>query len=201
LAGFFAVGCARNAEPSAAPTARSSSVAQAPSSAPTDPKSFWTIIDATTGVPEDAQLRRLRSALDAMPPEDILRFETDFQEHFARSYSRNLWGAAYIMNGGCSDDCFEYFRAWLISRGKAVFDAAVANPDSLADLRDFPEIPEFEDIMYVGAEAYKAKTGKELPETVYSAAKRPELGEDWDFDDVNEMARRYPKLSKRVRGR
>ena len=68
-----------------------------------------------------------------------------------------------------SDDCFEYFRAWLISRGKAVFDGAVWR-------------------------------SADLPATVQSA-KYPELGPDWDFDDVDEMARRYPKLSKRVRDR
>ncbi len=169
--------------------------------AQTNPKSFWIIVDATTGVREDVQLRRLRSALDAMSPEEIVSFETEFQETLARSYSWKLWGAAYLMNGGCSDDCFDYFRAWLISRGKAVFDGAVANPDSLADLQDFPQEAEFEEIMYVGAEAYKAKTGSDLPNTVFSRAKRPELGEDWDFDDPREMARRYPKLSKRVGAR
>jgi hypothetical protein len=201
LTGTVAVACARGAEPGAATTAKSSPAAQPASSAPTNPTSFWAIIDATTGVPEDVQLRRLRGALDALSPEEIVRYETEFQEHLARSYSWNLWGAAYLMNGGCSDDCFDYFRAWLISRGKAVFDAAVANPDSLAELRDLPQGPEFEEIMYVGGKAYKAKTGDELPATVHSAAKRPELGQGWDFDDEAEMTRRYPKLSKRVRGR
>ena len=42
-----------------------------------------------------------------------------------------MWCAAYIMNGGCSDDSFEYFRLWVISRGKDVYQKAKANPDTL----------------------------------------------------------------------
>ena len=133
-----------------------------------------------------------------MSPEDIVRFQTDFQEQLARSHSWNLWGAAYVINTGCSDDCFEYFRAWLISRGRAAFDAVVANPDSLADLPDFRPGAEFEDILHVAAEAYRAKTGNDLPTTIFSKAERPKLVQDWDFDDDEELARRYPKLSRRM---
>ena len=35
------------------------------------------------------------------------------------------------MNGGCSDDGFQYFRNWIISRGKEVYYAAKENPDNL----------------------------------------------------------------------
>jgi hypothetical protein len=45
-----------------------------------------------------------------------------------------ICGAAYIIDGGCSDDGFEYFRCWLISRGKETFIKLKANPDSLITL-------------------------------------------------------------------
>ena len=35
---------------------------------------------------------------------------------------------------GCSDDGFDYFRGWLIARGRQAFDQAVADPDALANL-------------------------------------------------------------------
>ena len=39
----------------------------------------------------------------------------------ARSYDWNLWGAAYLMKGGCSDDAFDYFRGWLVAQGRRVW--------------------------------------------------------------------------------
>jgi len=36
--------------------------------------------------------------------------------------------------GGASDDGFEYFRGRLVAQGRAVYDQAVTDPDSLAGL-------------------------------------------------------------------
>jgi hypothetical protein len=52
----------------------------------------------------------------------------------ADSYRNLLWAAAYLINGGCSDDGFESFRCWLIVQGRTVFERSVADPDTLADL-------------------------------------------------------------------
>jgi hypothetical protein len=158
-------------------------------------------MNATAGLPEGVEIQRLRSSLQAMSPEQVAQFQTEFQAQLARSYSWELWGAAYLINGGCSDDCFEYFRAWLISRGERVFAATMKDPDSLADLPGLPQVAEFEAIMYVAGDVYKAKTGRELPPSVYSGAKRAQLGRGWDFDDVGEARRRYPGLSKRMSSR
>jgi hypothetical protein len=49
------------------------------------------------------------------------------------SYLGSLWAAAYRINGDCSDDGFDYFRDWLITQGRDMFEAAVADPDALAD--------------------------------------------------------------------
>jgi Protein of unknown function (DUF4240) len=37
----------------------------------------------------------------------------------AESYDWNLWGAVYLMQGGCSDDAFDYFRGWLVMQGRS----------------------------------------------------------------------------------
>jgi hypothetical protein len=36
-----------------------------------------------------------------------------------------------LINGGMSDDGFTDFRYWLISRGRDVYERALADPDSL----------------------------------------------------------------------
>ena len=43
-----------------------------------------------------------------------------------------MWGAAYVIEDGCSDDCFRDFRNYVISLGRASYSAALRNPDSLA---------------------------------------------------------------------
>src|SRR5262245_53974222 len=59
-------------------------------------------------------------------------FERQFEKIHTGSCSWNLWGAAYLMNGGCSDDGFEYFRAWLMAQGRRTFEKAVEDADTKA---------------------------------------------------------------------
>jgi hypothetical protein len=42
--------------------------------------------------------------------------------------------AAHPSDGGRSDDCFDYFRGWLIAQGREVLEHVVADPDALAEL-------------------------------------------------------------------
>ena len=53
----------------------------------------------------------------------------------AGSYWTPLWAAAYVINGGCSDDGFDYCRGWLILQGREVFEHVVADPRTLFGLR------------------------------------------------------------------
>ena len=72
-------------------------------------------------------------------------------------------GVPDIMNVGCSDDGFEYFRNWMISRGKEVYYAAKENPDSLiSEYVEGKEYYDLEDFWYVALTAFKNKTDKEL---------------------------------------
>lgn len=160
-----------------------------------DRTAFWKIIDDTRSgaKDEDAFLDRITTRLRNLSFEELVEFQRHFDELLGQSYRWDLWGAAYVMNGGCSDDGFEYFRAWLIAQGQQVFHRAIANPDSLAEL----ENPEgaLEELMYVAPELYREKTGREMPDSVHEGVHRPDLGDDdWDFDDAEEMKRRYPTL-------
>lgn len=154
---------------------------------------FWEII-ALSRQPDgdqDKQLQALRQQLDALSPEEIVSFQTHFYACQRAAYRWDLWGAGYILNGGCSDDSFMDFRSWLISQGQERYEAALRDPETLAEFFD----PEndccvFEVFAYVGSKAYKAKTGHdELPITL---SPHPDpAGERWEEDD---LPQRFPKL-------
>ncbi|WP_164017452.1 DUF4240 domain-containing protein [Pyxidicoccus trucidator] len=158
---------------------------------------FWQLIDesrATAGGARDMasaqeQAEALEELLMREPPADLLDFERLFSELMARSYDWNLWGAAYVLNGGCSDDGFEYFRAWLIGQGKKVFEAVLADPDSLVDYAD--DEVESEDLLYVAGRAYEEQTGDELPSVTVDLSDEPR-GEEWEEEELPE---RFPRLS------
>src|SRR5262245_8064207 len=96
------------------PTPTAEQCAAMPKDMPAD--RFWSIVDKTAATSKDqaAQLRALSIALRTLTPDDIVAFELAFGTQFNRAYSWDLWGAAYVANGGASDDGFAYFRYWLI---------------------------------------------------------------------------------------
>lgn len=73
---------------------------------------FWALIALTTAHEAEPkrQLEALRQALSELTPSEIEAFERAFHRAQRKSYSWNLWGAAYVLNGGASDDGFEYFQ-------------------------------------------------------------------------------------------
>ena len=158
---------------------------------------FWQLIDvarSTTNSPwEIAAHVQLRLA--SMPAEVILAYLRHQHALMAQSYTWNLWGAAYIINGGCSDDGFEYFRGWLLTWGRDVFQRALEVPDSLAGVVEHMDEADCEDMINAPFLAYQAVTG-ESP-SMRPAVRYPALGEGWDFDDAAEMKGRYPALFAR----
>lgn len=153
---------------------------------------FWKLIGETgSGSDPDDQAQALEAALATRSPEEIVDFERHMANLLASSYTWELWGAAYLINGGCSDDGFDYFRGWLIAQGQSVFEGALADPDSLADLPDLEGDVECEEILYAARTAYESVTQQEIPDVPINL---PELGDGWDFDDDVEMKRRYPRL-------
>jgi hypothetical protein len=156
-----------------------------------DRAGFWKLIEtARAGAEDDGEfLERMAAVLRQLGPDELIGYEQEFDRLHAESYGWALWGAAYLINGGCSDDGFEYFRAWLIAQGQDHFERALANPDSLAEIATSEA--ELEDFWYLAPQVYRERTGKEMPRKHVA---RPALGEPWDFDDPGEMRSRYPKL-------
>ncbi|MFD7027199.1 DUF4240 domain-containing protein [Streptomyces sp. NPDC059917] len=176
-----------------------------------DEERFWQLIeeartragaDARTGADPAAQdIAGQASALLArLPPADIARAQQVLWDLLAQSYRSPLWAAAYLINGGCSDDGFDYFRGWLITRGRAAFERALADPDSLAGLpavaAAVAEGLECEDTLDIVWQAYRAATGTELPDGSLTIS-YPDLDPEWDFDfdDEEEITRRLPALA------
>ncbi|MFC4144868.1 DUF4240 domain-containing protein [Micromonospora mangrovi] len=163
---------------------------------------FWQLIDrARTGAGEPgAVAARAVALLAELPPEEIVGYAHHQQRVLAASYTVDLWGAAYLINGGASDDGFEYFRGWLMTQGRAVFAQAVRSPDALAEL---PQVRaaalsgeefECEEMLSVPWDAYRKATATDLPAD-RDPVKVPDLNDFWDFDDEDEARRRLPKLA------
>lgn len=165
---------------------------------------FWALIDRTTkyAAEQNAQMEALRRELRKLSVEEIEAFERAFQHQQRRAYTWDLWGAAYVINGGASDDGFEYFQRWLVSRGHEIFEAAVVNPESLADLSasDMQEYSEFEAFAAVAGEVWAEKTRIDPwsdPQSRYPFAIVPlpsePAGVPFEEDEAH-LAKRYPKL-------
>ncbi|MGW6918661.1 DUF4240 domain-containing protein [Kitasatospora sp. NPDC054939] len=167
-----------------------------------DETDFWQIIDETRDAAEgdpDEQADRLVERLGALTPDDVIDFARLFEARFQRAYRIDLWGAAYLLLDGASEDTFDYFRCWLIGQGRDVFEGALHEPDDLADLLpefDEEEDGEAEEIGYAADEAYEQLTGLPLPEVGERQPARPS-GAALDFDDAEAMAKRFPKLWER----
>ncbi|MEU8571528.1 DUF4240 domain-containing protein [Streptomyces pathocidini] len=165
-----------------------------------DETEFWEIVDssreAAEGDPEE-QADLLLERLLQLDPESVLDFARHFEARFNRAYRWDVWGAAWVLLDGASDDAFDNFRCWLIGQGREVFEGALHDPDALADLLDdFDEEVDgdAEELGYAADEAYEQLTGLETPDLELPPAPREPLGTPVDFEDDRALAERFPRL-------
>ncbi len=164
---------------------------------------FWEIIaDSNEG---DGTLRTqeklLKAAFEKLSKEELIGFHYLYFKFSTQSYSGDLWLVPTIILGGCSDDWFDYFRDWLISRGKEVYYKALDNPDNLCD--DFDSIPEgeeptFEGMGYVLQTVFEEKFGMEIydAEELYdfeAVFNRKKVIFRWSPEDEESMKKICPK--------
>jgi hypothetical protein len=168
---------------------------------------FWHLIEAArdqSSNPNDgrAVAHRATSLLAAQPAEEIIAAQQALWGLMADSYTTPLWAAAYVINGGCSDDGFDYFRGWMITQGREVFERVVADPDALAHVPTVRASAangtdlECEATLGIAWNAHATATGKQLPDDAFTI-RYPQQDPAWnfDFDDGSEMTRRLPRLS------
>lgn len=115
-----------------------------------------------------------------------------FGKAMRRAYRWDVWGAAYVIHGGCSDDAFWDFRAGLIALGRARYEAALAEPDSLAAIRDVETLTLFEGFQYCPGRVIEERELVTKPAP--RKASKP-AGRAWKDDAA--LAARFPRLSKR----
>jgi Protein of unknown function (DUF4240) len=133
---------------------------------------FWSIVersrqgwDTTRGDGnQDRQLHDLEELLSRLPAKEVASFNGHLGDVFHAAYRWDLWDAAGLIGEGCSDDGFMDFRGWLISMGRSVYERALADPESLAEIAHMPgvECIFFEGFMAVPKTVYEQHTGREL---------------------------------------
>jgi hypothetical protein len=165
-----------------------------------DKSEFWRVVDLA------GKQNNLHGVLMTYNPTSVLDYYVHFQERMHESHSGDLYAAATLLNAGYrSDDSFEYFKCWLISKGRATFEQALLDADTLAEV----EVPmpegkpeaENEDFCYVAFKVYKEKTGEDL----FAALDRLGLSPmnsnpdtfDWAFYTDEVIQRRLPRLWKK----
>jgi hypothetical protein len=166
-----------------------------------DQKEFWRLIEESR---EFDQAEWLTEVLAQKGLKEVLDFEFLFQELMNASYQSRLWGAAFILMGGCSDDAFDYFRGWLIGQGEKTFNKVMKDPEFLAeyineDNLDDEGFPQNEELLSVGLDAYThIKTGDvewndniydQLVEALDKKGLQPvtEIEFDWEEDDLESL--------------
>jgi hypothetical protein len=159
---------------------------------------FWEIIKTSKSNSKgnyEKQQIELNKELSKLTAIEILEFDNQFRTLRGQAYTWDLWAAAYIMNGGCSDDCFSDFRGWLIGQGKEIFENGMQNPESLVELKHDMDNDDWEGLSYVARDVYEKKTGgKEMPNGI--AENFEIIGEEWEEDD-DVLKAKYPKLHEK----
>jgi len=159
---------------------------------------FWQIVgdSARNGADQDRQAAALCASLDRLTPGEIEAFAQIFDALMQRSYRWDLWGAGFVIEGGMSDDGFEYFRRWLISRGERAFDKVMADPDSLGNIipDDYDGQFEFEEFGYIAFEVWTKKTGRDPQAMPYGEPGSQDPSGTMFTEDPAALKKRYPKL-------
>jgi hypothetical protein len=164
---------------------------------------FWALVDHARrgGAGCHRVAHRLTDTLVALPPAAIEEFGHELSRRMAESYRWDLWAVAYVANGGASDDGFDYFRGWLITRGRRQFEqalrdppAAVAGASRLLSFMPF----ECEEMLGVAHEAYERVARAPLPRRTAVPWPNPPVGKPWTEETIEQV---YPGLTARVNRR
>ena len=160
-----------------------------------DEEKFWQIIKTSkdkSGNDFERQQIELANVLSKLSPDDIILFGNRFRYFRGQANSWELWGAIYIIHGGCSDDSFNDFREWVIGQGKDFYYKTIKNPETLTEI-DQHEIEEvdLEGLGYVPSTVFELITGQNMP---YPFQEQIETtGKEWseEGDDLKNM---FPTL-------
>lgn len=159
---------------------------------------FWEIIENSD------QGRNLIELINALSDDELIGFRYWWDYFSHKLYRQDLWAAAYIVRGGCSDDSFEYFRNWLILQGRQAVYNALQNADSLCDLFEKTdcEDPEDEEANYIVMEEIerRADGSEDFREKLEQSEMPPFPGDiefKWEEDDEESIRAVCPRIFDR----
>ncbi len=148
-----------------------------------DENLFWELINQTreSAIDKFVFLDNLQTTLESFNPKEIKNFD-----HLLISKSNELntwqhWALAYIARGGCGDDEFDYFKSWVISKGKGAFES-IKNLDEASLLSFFDEDPQLEELLYLAENIYEHKTSDLMPSAKIKSNKL--TGKQWNEDEL-----------------
>ena len=167
-----------------------------------DEREFWRLIDRSREAANgdvERQSAELRALLEGRSREELEGFARRYETLEWESYHWDVWAAGYLLAGGMSDDSFDYFREWLITRGERIFRMALEDADALADALPPTEDEdlEAEGFGWSVKELYEEKFGEEMPIFDDVEPRGEPAGEDWDEDEA-ELKARFPRLWART---
>lgn len=160
-----------------------------------DESKFWELIERSRDKKGDPEkhAEALANLLAKLPATEIADFHDLLLRKVWDAYRWDLWAMAYIINAGCSDDGFLYFRGWIVSQGRDVYENALHNPESLGEVAEPNEFYENELILYAALDAYEKVANKKLESKGFDLTSDPE-GERWEEDALPDL---YPELCEK----
>jgi hypothetical protein len=172
-----------------------------PAAGTMDRAAFWRLVAdtrAAAGNDTGRQSELLDARLRRLPAHQIAAFEHIRRALDRRAYTWDLWGAAYVVEDGCSDDCFRDFRGYLISLGQRPYQTALRDPDAIAPIVQDAETGDWENADDVAPDAYQSVTGEDIPGDSSDLSGDPR-GTPWDDDQAEALVQRYSRLAERFR--
>lgn len=164
---------------------------------------FWHIIDrareSSDGDAEELS-EALREELRKSSQQEIVAFDQLFATKTQALYTWELWGVAFLLLGGCSDDEFADVRTWILAQGKDFYLASLKDPTVLTNgkLSVPTDVADTEEIRYVPDEIFMEMTGTSIEEQYpdqqsASMAGNEPVGVPWDkYPDG--LGARFPKI-------
>ena len=161
---------------------------------------FWGVVEAaraevgdSPGQDGEAPAKALAGRLAQWPPARRAAFGEVFAQLSVQALRWDLYGAAYLIGGGCDLGGFEDFRYGLIAAGRDWYAKAIADPDVLAGHPVVSEAADWDDDSAIFAElvgeAVADACGVRLRDQGELA------GERFDLDDDLVMRARLPRLA------
>ena len=164
---------------------------------------FWSILaEARAHLAADdrehASLGELLvDVLRVLPREAITGWDLCFWKLMASAYRWDLWGVSELVNEHEAEPGFVAFRSWLIGRGREAYEAALADPDAMAEWLPRGARGEVigrvdgESIMNAPRRAYVAAFEQELPTATLDLFRAPRGEPVRD----SELTTTYPKVA------